>query len=99
MDAPSEGYPRRPGPWWAQLLGVGGFLTLFAVVSLFYGLRFGSELLATQRDGIASINRIEAFQMEQTYQMRQVNERLERIEARLIGLEAAARGPDGGAVP
>ena len=97
----TEGRASGPsgGPWWAQLLGVGGFLLLFGVVSLFYGLKFGTELLATQRDGIASINRIETFQMEQTYQLRQVNERLERIEARLVGLESGAQASATGSAP
>lgn len=85
---------RRPGPspWWAQLLGVGGFVTLFAVVALFYGLRFGNDLLATQREGIAAINRIEVFEQEQTYQLRLMGERLDRIEARLSTV-ARGEGP------
>lgn len=87
----------RPG--WLEVLARWGFVTVFALVSLVYGLRFGNELLQTQRDGIAAINRIETFEQEQVYQLRLLSERMDRIEARLIGLEAAAQGPPGGSPP
>lgn len=92
MGSPHDRQPELggPTPWWAKLLGVGGFVTLFAVVALFYGLRFGNDLLATQREGIAAINRIEVFEQEQTYQLRLIGERLDRIEAGLASARAGA---------
>lgn len=73
---------RRPPRllWWAVQLG---FLTVFGVAALGYGLWFGTQLVATQRQGLEAIAKIEIFEQEQVYQMRQMSERLDRIELKL----------------
>lgn len=73
--------PRGPPPGWGRLLWSYGFPMLFAVVCLGYGLWFGTELIKTQRAGIGAIQRIEVYEQEQTYQMRQMEEHLYRLEA------------------
>lgn len=68
---------------WFRLAWQYGFAFIFAVIAMVYGLYFGNQLLKTQREGIESISRIEIFEQEQVYQLRQISERLDRIEARL----------------
>lgn len=61
-----------------------GFLVVFAVVALVFGLWFGVNLMETQRAGIESINRIQDVETIQVRQLAQINERLERVE-RAVG--------------
>lgn len=76
---------------WLEAAWRWGFPLVFAVTALVYGLYFGNQLLQTQRQGVESISRIEAFEQEQVYQLRQISERLDRVEAKL-----AAGGGGGG---
>ena len=79
----AAGRPPRLLRWVVQV----GFLTVFAVVVLVYGLWFGVQLLGTQRDGIEAINRIQDVEAIQVRQLQQLDQRLERLE------RAAGTGP------
>lgn len=77
--APEERAPRVLR-WIVQV----GFTLAFAVVALLFGLWFGVELLNTQREGIEAINQIRDYEMVQSRQLQQIDQRLERIE-RAVG--------------
>jgi len=77
---------------WARLLTLYGFTTVFALISLVFGLWFGTQLLATQREGITSIAHIQELQRVQAQQLQEVNDRLERLERLLL----TQGGPGGG---
>lgn len=74
-----ERRPPRLLGWVVQV----GFTLAFAIVALLYGLWFGQQLIVTQRAGVESIRRIEVFEQEEVYQLRQISERLDRIEITL----------------
>jgi len=61
-----------------------GFLVVFAMVSLVFGLWFGAQLLATQREGITAIAHIQELEADQARQLEEMNQRLERIERLLL---------------
>ena len=91
-DAPrgAGGRERRPPRllWWVVQVG---FLTVFSVIALSFGVWFGVQLMATQRDGIESINRIQDVEELQARQLQGIDQRLERLERAV-----AASGSSGG---
>lgn len=70
---------------WVRLAWTYGFVLLFALIALGYGLWFGQQLIQTQREGVDAITRIEVYEEQQTQQMNEINQRLERIERGLSG--------------
>jgi len=70
---------------WVRLAWTYGFVLLFALIALGYGLWFGQQLIETQRQGVDAITRIEVYEEQQTQQLNEINARLERIERGLSG--------------
>ena len=74
---PARAEPRERAPRLVSWIVQVGFTLAFAVVALVFGLWFGVQLLATQREGIASINRIREVETAQAQQLAELNQRLE----------------------
>ena len=72
---------------WLRAAWVYGFTLVFSVTALVFGMWFGVQLMATQRDGIEAINRIQDVEALQSHQLAGLDERLERLE------RAAGTGP------
>jgi len=81
-----DGERRESAPeTWVRLAWTYGFVLLFALIALGYGLWFGQQLIETQRQGVDAITRIEVYEEQQTQQLNEINQRLERIERGLSG--------------
>ena len=68
---------------WVRAVWQYGFVTGFACLATVFGVWFGVQIVATQREGIEAIHHIQDAEYAQAQQLAEMNQRLERTQESL----------------